>query len=243
MLKEIAYGVVGIGLFVSGNLASALAGDISKSERVLLVTANLSSNVKKYKALYEFLDAQSISLARAKLGDQYRRLYVLTGQQATQSEFVRSISALAGSHQNQAVDALVHLHGSRGGLAFADGAISSARLAEDIRRQGVEAKTRALYSTACYGATHIQDFLNAGFKVASGARKVNTSSAYEYPKFMSEFGKGTAFGRALDKADVGFARNASDWIAEKVLGFSDVDSRKVIQGNENIRIQSHPASL
>jgi|GEM_PF-934897 len=227
-------------MVLAGLVAGEAKADVGLDKRVLLVTANLSSNVSKYKSLYKFLDAQSVSMAQSKLGSKYRRIYVLSGERATRAEFVRSLSSLAGSSLNGAVDALIHLHGSNGGLSFADGSVRTSTLSSEIQREDLDGKARALYSSACYGSSHSQDFINAGFLVASGARAVNASSAYEYPKFMSEFGSGTAFGSAMSKADKAFYRDAADWIAEHVLGFDNVDSRKVVSGDTSVTISLDP---
>lgn len=241
MKKKIQMLLVGL-VAVLGVSTVAQAG-VSKDQRVLLVTANLSSNVTKYKSLYKFMDAQSVSLAQSKLGSKYRRIYVLSGERASRPEFVRALSVLAGAVENQAIDALIHLHGGDGRLYFADGGVNTSVLSGEIQNEGLDGKARALYSSACYGSTHAQDFLNAGFLVASGARKVNASSAYEYPKFLSEFGAGTSFGSSVSKADNSIARESADWIAEYILGFSNVNSRKVVLGEGSVTIGSDPASL
>ena len=238
----------GFGLMVGlmgflGLLSVEAQAQVGLDQRVLLVTANLSSNVSKYKSLYKFLDAQSVSLAQSRLGGKYRRIYVLSGERATRAEFVRSLSSLAGSSLNGAIDALVHLHGSQGGLSFADGFVRTSTLSSEIQREDLDGKARALYSTACYGSTHSQDFLNAGFLVASGARAVNAASAYEYPKFMSEFGGGASFGSAMSKADSKILRDAADWIADNILGFENVDSRKVVSGDSSVTISLDPVEF
>ncbi len=224
-------------------LAASSEAAVSKEQRVLLVTANLSSNVSKYKSLYKFMDAQAVSLAQSKMGSKYRRIYVLSGARATRSEFVRSLSVLAGSVDNQAIDALIHLHGGEGRLYFADGGVNTSSLSVEIDHEGLDGKARALYSSACYGSTHAQDFLNAGFLVASGARRVNASSAYEYPKFLGEFGSGSTFASSVSRADHSVARESADWIAEYILGFSNVNSRKVVSGVGSVTVSSDPIAL
>ena len=221
----------------------AAARTTGKDQRVLLIVSNLSSGATQYEALYEFIEAQGVSLAQNKLGSKYRRIYVLTGNNATREKFVEKLAVLASSAENRAIDVFIHLHGGPGRLYFAGGATDTDVLGTEIANQGLSGKGRIVYSSACYGSTHIQDFLTAGFLAGSGAKLVNAASTYEYPEFIRQWGAGNSFGTAMSRADKATARNASDWTATHIMGFSNVDSTKVSSGRTSTKINLDPTSV
>jgi hypothetical protein len=229
--------------FGLGQSAEAAARTVARNQRVLLLVSALSNGSARYRALYEFMEAQGVSQAQSKLGAKYRRIYLLQGVRATRAEFVRSLTSLTSSAENRAVDLFVQTHGGDGILYFTDGGTRTSGLGRDLANTGLNGKARALYSTACYGSTHINDFLAAGFLVGSGSRRVNASSSYEYPRFLTEWGGDAQFGNAIAVADNASARDASDWTAEYVLGYDHVDSQKVVTGRRSTKISLDPTSV
>jgi len=223
--------------------AQAAPRTLSKDQRVLLIVSNLSTGANQYEALYEFIEAQGVSMAQDRLASKYRRIYVLTGAQATRANFIDYLSRLAASRDNLAIDVLIHLHGSPGRLHFVGGSATTARLGTDISARGLSGKGRIVYSSACHGSTHIQDFITAGFLAGSGARAVNAASSYEYPEFLRQWGANVSFGTAMSRADDPSARNASDWTATHIMGFNNVDSRKITSGRTTSRINLDPTSV
>jgi hypothetical protein len=211
---------------------------VKRKKRVLLVIANLTTwGRKDLETLYEWLDANAVNVAKLMLGARYRRVYVLTGAEATAAKFVSTLAELAADPRNQAIDVLLHLHGEKGRLWFADDVISTPKLAEQIAAQQMQDKLRLLYSTACYGATHAPDFVQAGFRVASGAIGVNANSPHDYPTQLLYWGLGSPYKSALAAGNSKPLTKVFDSVARK-LNFSDVNSFKEVVGKRNTTITS-----
>jgi hypothetical protein len=122
-----------------------------------------------------------------------------------------------------------------------------AELASDIRDKLQEAdlkdKLRALYSTACHAKAHINDFVQAGFCVASGATGVNANGPIEYPAFMLAWRSGKTFEFALARVPkllVELYDDAAEWVLGDAFG--EIDSTKHYEGKKNARITSEPES-
>jgi len=219
-------------------IAAPTASAVTKGQRALLVVSNLADQgVPKYNWLYQFLDASSVSLAQLMMSPHYARTQILAGSNASSAKFVNALTEAAKDNRNLAVDTFVHLHGSSGTLWFSDGAKSTETLGATLASKNIGGRLRLLYSTACYGSTHAQHFVNGGFKVASGALKVNANSSYEYPVIMTQWGMNQKYKTAVDAGNNAAARAMHD-NAAKAAGFADANSFKTIRGNSSTRITS-----
>ncbi len=106
-------------------------------------------------------------------------------------------------------------------------------LARRIKDGGAR-NLRALYSTACFGATHAPAFVEAGFDVAAGAVGVNANAATEYPFFVGKWILGWNYENSLKPANDAFDE-AQDDLARS-MGFEGVDSTKIIIGDHDQKI-------
>lgn len=243
MLKAIKVSKL-IGLVTAAFIVTAISGAkpaqaaIERQNRVLLVTANLTTfGQPRLQWLYQFLDASAVSMAQLMMLPHYRSVYVLSGANATSTKWVDNLATLAGKAENKAVDSFIHLHGAPGTLYFANGAKSSASLKSSILAKNIGNRLRLLYSTACFGASHAQDLVNAGFNAASGSRGVNANSSFEYPMIMTQLGLGNTFAQAINAGNDAGMRALHDGLA-RTQGFTGVDSFKIIKGNTAIRLSS-----
>ncbi|HEY9780195.1 MAG TPA: hypothetical protein V6D09_08680 [Leptolyngbyaceae cyanobacterium] len=210
----------------------------NKDKRALLVISNLvHGGDQKWKDLYNFLDTSGVALADTLLAGQYGNYEKLTGDQATKSEFINKLSSFDADPKIKAIDVILHLHGAKGKLVFADGNVSTADLKKELIGHKINKKLRLLYSTACYGASHANDFVDAGFKAASGAVGVNTNSPYEYPIVLTMWASGSKFREAIAVGENPSIRVPTD-VAAKLAGFPDADSDKTLCGDSNISINT-----
>jgi len=101
-----------------------------------------------------------------------------------------------------------------------------------------KSKLRLMYNLACYGASHRNDFRAAGFRTAIGARKTNTSSASEYPVFLSRWKVAHPVNSifAFTNADPGMTISDA---AAGAMGFNDADSKKLISGLSTLTINGN----
>jgi hypothetical protein len=146
---------------------------------------------------------------------------------------------LGANQAIRAIDVIVNLHGAKNQLFFEDGGVSTASLKNDFLALNLGHKLRLLYSTACYGRSHADDFVGSGFNAASGAVGVNANSATEYPTVLTMWAASAKFRDALAEGENILTRKAADDLA-KMMGFSDANSDKVIYGNGTITIDSDP---
>jgi hypothetical protein len=214
---------------------------VKRQDRVLLIIANLSTYGRAdLKWMYQFLEWAAIAVPKLILGLAYRRIYALTGGQATADGFIGALAALSADPQAQAVDVLLHLHGEHQILWFADRALYMDQLQALIAVQQPQPRMRLLYSTACYGAEHAIAFVNIGFRVASGAIGVNANGPWDYPVQLLCWGLGAPYQAALSAGNNRLITRIHDWVARK-LRFEDVNSTKTAAGDGATRITSPAA--
>jgi hypothetical protein len=204
-----------------------------KNRSVLFVTCLSGEGEGDLEWLYRTLDDAVVGVSRTA-GTTYGRVALLRGDAATRSRFVSTLVDLDNDEDNEAVDVFLVVHGSPDKLYFADGAVGATDLARSIKSAGVK-HARMLYSTACYGASHADDFVSyAGFDVASGSKGVNANGVVEFPAFYTKWCLGYRFDKALDPENDALDRML-DSLAEH-HDFDEVDSTKVIEGDESQKI-------
>jgi hypothetical protein len=211
---------------------------IESEERALLVVANLSDGGDpRLQKLYEWLDENAIKVAKLILDDEYHHIEALTGPDVTAQNFVGRVLANAQNPQIKALDVILVLHGLKEKLFFDDGSIESSDLGAQIQTANLQDRLRLLYSTACYGSTHAQDFIDAGFRTASGAAGVCANGPYDYPAQLYNWKQEKTYKSAVKAGNNPLWMAIYDNIAE-ALGFDDVNSEKVIMGKKYTRIYS-----
>jgi hypothetical protein len=211
---------------------------VKRKRRVLLVVANLTTHGRDdLKWLYKWLDANALNVATLILGALYRKVYRMTADEVTVQNFVNRLEALAADPRVEAIDVLLHVHGSKKKLWFVEGPVSTRELADLIAARQLQHKLRLLYSTACYGGNHAPDFVRAGFRVASGAIGVNANSAHDYPTQLLYWATGASYKAALAAGNNKLITKVYDKLARK-FNFTDVNSYKIAVGRRKTRITS-----
>ena len=138
----------------------------------------------------------------------------------------------------KAIDTFINLHGSPGSVLFREGAVKMSDIRATLAAvKGSKKKLRLLNSTACYGESHNGDWLGAGFKVASGAKRVNANGAHDFPTLLKAWGAGETYLQAQDKGNEAKWIKFYDGMAAK-WGLDDVDSYKVVEGKSDLTISS-----
>ncbi len=211
---------------------------VSKNDRELLVVINLVDHgMEKWKWLYHWLDTTAVPTTKILLGAHYKKITFLEKSKASCEEFLKKMSAICAKQHVKALDVILHLHGLKRQLSFADGSIKTDKLSDQIKALNLKNHLRLLYSAACYGSSHAQDFVNAGFRTASGAIGVNTNSDYNYPAVLTKW---TSNGRYTDAIALGNSPLmvvSHDAVAKR-MGFRDANSKKVINGMKYLQITS-----
>lgn len=199
------------------------------------MTSVVHGGRENLKWLYEFAETSGELLARNILADRYRKFVVLRDEEATRSRFVAEIQGIAAEPSTRAIDVIMMVHGLPGKLCFTDGDAETADLAEELVAVGAAPVLRMFYSTACFGATHAEDLLRAGFDMACGAVGENCNAATEFPTVLTLWGWGYAFKDAIAAGETIITRAPAD-LAAKLMGFKDANSDKKVFGDGSLTI-------
>jgi hypothetical protein len=228
---------------------------VKKDRRALVVVSSLVTE-GQWNWLYEYIDKFGVKVAQEQLGPHYARCEILKGSNATKEKFITTLQNLGAEPGLEVIDLIAILHGGKTSLSFEGSSFEVSDLTKEITTLENMHKLRMLYSLACYGANHAQAFVDAGFKVAVGARGVNANAADEYPDVLRLWSPpeppphpdwfpeppelpASSIGRAIELGSDLEARLRWDNSA-KLLGFPDADSEKVIVGDRDITIASGP---
>jgi hypothetical protein len=215
--------------------------EITKDQRALLVVANLvlgpGDGGGDYDKLYEWLDKYAVLVANLLMRPVYRVVDSLTKDEVTLDAFLDRVVRLTSDPATEALDVFLIMHGSPGRLYFDDRSISTQEISERLKAANPFDRLRLLYSTACYGASHAEDFVKAGFRTASGAIAVCANGPYEFPAQLLRWGSRQTYKSAVTAGNNPVFRLIHD-NAAKVMGFSDVNSEKIIVGKKYTRITS-----
>jgi hypothetical protein len=211
---------------------------ISKSQRALIVLSNLIvPGDPAFNHLYCFMDYAGISIAQTLLSVEYQSFIVLKDNQTTVQNFLSAINTLTNSNIIKVVDVIMNMHGRDGGIIFGNDDTDISAISDQVRTAG-RGKLRMLYSTACYGSSHNQYWINAGFRVSAGAKKVNGNAIVEYPTVLSAWKIGSNLNTCISTGELPVTREPMDRAAKFINPNWDVNSDKDILGNGNITIST-----
>lgn len=216
---------------------------MKNSQRVLIVISDLTSRKNDFPMfdfLYKNLEVKSVEYANQILGSFYEKIKILSGAEATFNNFINILKTSA-LNTIEEIDVLLHLHGiSNKYLYFHSNdskpSIGIAEVRDRIKELKIEKQLRMLYSSACFGAAHAKEFVEAGFTCASGAIGINTSTT-EYKDFLKNWASGNSYRKSLTEAENSILDDFSDTAARLVLqGY--VNSKKLMFGKINATINS-----
>ncbi len=224
-------------------LTLAFAQSIEKSERGLIAVVNLYSNAKKpfKRMLYKNESNHAVSFLKHKTTKAYDSVVILSDEEATLERFLEEVNLMTSRNDIQVVDVVFDLHGHLGNselgpsISFinATGTPVETRLVAEQLKEVSHSKLRALYSDACHGSKHNQDWMNAGFKVVAGATKVDGNQSVDIKRFFKFWIKGKSFKEAIDHANASFNGPIMDRLIK-------ADSTKIIQGEDSLSLTSRP---
>lgn len=217
--------------------------------RGLLVISELDERgVKELSPLYRTLEklTWSIPSQMPLLNNIYLQQKLLTGADASVEGSQEFIIQMLRDSQIDQVDLILGVHGLPDKLAFSDGSIGVVQWVAGIRGKLLLSndegpllnKLGLLYNLSCYGASHIQPFLDLGFQAVVGSRSVNANAELEYPWVLQMLGTGSSVEEAFKQPNsagwLKFADGPVRWLGRKQNSFlKETDSYKVIGGNGN----------
>lgn len=200
------------------------------------------------RELYKFIEDMSNSLVSNNLDSKYKTVHRISGNNATLSGFIQKLNLATNDNSTLAVDVIFCTHGNTNTMQFFDDTYSSDTVKQrilDTIASNKRAKLRMIFSTACYGSTHNANWLGAGFKVASGSKKIYADSQFSLTPFLRSWKDEKTFKECIDAANNADPLLAGDNLAKafyhaknKPNLAADVNSNRVINGNADLRIYS-----
>lgn len=211
---------------------------VTKNDRVLVFVDHLST-AENYELVYMGLETAAVPIVDAELAPVYRKVVKLVGSQATESVFLQRLGELGADATVKAIDVIVVLHGVKDRVVFYNNTEApAARLKYHLACLPVRRQLRLLYSCACYGATHADDFVAAGFDAASGSLGVNANGLVEFPAVADALADGRTHRQGIEAGSAGLEEQ--DAAIALATGLDDVNSEKKIFGDGNVTINSSP---
>ena len=194
-----------------------------------LVIAHLGNKTKKSQRWsYSIVEWFGIFTAKIILKNTYKKMIVCNAKSASITEIKREVELLP---QHESLDIILNVHGLKTGIfLFENEFIPISTFCELFKQHNL----RLVYSTACYGKYHLQEWMYVNAKSAIGAEAVNGNAISEYPYFLYSWKMGLTSKMALQKASFYQLNRFQDSLARKAFGFKDVDSSKTISGNISI---------
>jgi hypothetical protein len=191
----------------------------------LLIIAHLSNKAKKSQRLsYHIVEWFGVVTAKIILKKTYDKVIVCNAESASLIEIKKKIAVLS---QHESLDIILNVHGLKTGIfLFENEFIPISTFCELFKQHNL----RLVYSTACYGKYHLQEWMNVNAKSAIGAAAVNGNALSEYPFFLHYWKIGFTSSDALQRASFSQLNRIQDKIARKIFGFKKMDSSKTIIG-------------
>jgi hypothetical protein len=228
-------------LVLTQPLSLAFAQSVDRTERGLIAVVNLYSNAKKpfKRMLYKNESNQAASFLKHKTTKAYDSVVILSDEDATLERFLDEVKIMTSRNDIQVVDVVLDLHGQAGNsekepsISFinATGTPVATSLVADQLKEVSHSKLRALYSDACHGSKHNQDWMNAGFKVVAGSTRVDGNQSVDIKRFFKFWLKEKSFKEAIDHANASFRGPIMDRLIK-------ADSTKIIKGDDTFTITS-----
>jgi hypothetical protein len=226
------------------------AKPVGKANRDLVQIIYLSEGYTGGElALYRFIEASTEDIVALGLGLKYRRIHVLKGKAATLANFKSTLQAAANTVGVTAVDVMFNTHGSSSKVFFKDGDKTTSTVKTTLNglSAAVRAKFRAVFSTACFGATHLGMWTSVGFSSACGSAGIYADSAVSFAPLVAKWASEGTFSETVQMANAADIGNVADNLAKAYYNENgeparadQVDSSRTVAGKGQIRLYSLP---
>lgn len=224
-------------LLIGFNLSRAA---VPKHERALLAIVDLAEEAEKHKWLYRLEVNTAVKRIKRLSQDDYGSMVIHARKEATYKNFLSSLEMLLRDEKIQRIDLIIYVHGKNPGsptgssVCFVGTPCTpmdqiSGDIKEIVGDDGH--KLRMVYSDACWGMFHMQPWIDAGFRVVSGARGVDANHSADLRKFLRAWGQGRSFEESIQIANKFWLTPVVDEIIR------DADSVKLMKGEIGLTIE------
>jgi spermidine/putrescine-binding protein len=189
-----------LGLAAAAPEAQAQLTAVSKSQReIIILQAEMGDDF-----FYNFLEQQGVAMAVSKFTPVYNRVRVLSGANATLTGLKNELAAATSIGSVKAVDLLFMTHGDDEYMKFTNAWRSTAEVRDFLKNNisvAQRAKFRMVFSTACFSGSHRNQWLQAGFKCASGSVGIYADSNGSFDPFLNSWSSGKNFIQTVSDAN------------------------------------------
>ena len=224
---------------------------VVKADRELVQVIALSKDYQgAERVLYRFIETATEGLTSTVLGASYRKVTFVKGASATLEGFVKALRTATGEAATEAVDVLFTTHGNNDRLYFNDRSYTEDEVLAALTgglTASARRKLRVLFSTACFGKTHLDMWIAAGFNEASGSVGVYADAEVSYLPFLRAWASEKTFAAAVAAANDADPLNLADGAARlyyesvgKPGGAAQVNSDRSRSGSGSTRIYTTP---
>lgn len=218
---------------------------IQRNERALVVISQLTNGIPpEFQWLYQFIQFSGRVAVQRLLAPAYGDFRELYDIFATDLNLLNTLQACGANPDIKAIDLIIMLHGNTNTLFFYNGPVAMGNFATQIANLNLKGKLRLVYSLACYGDSHSDDFVSGGFASSIGAVAVNANASAEFPTFLTNWASGLRLNDVLNLAESPLTRIPADSLAKAFGSLAGlwwapyVNSDKVLRGNQKITIDS-----
>jgi hypothetical protein len=226
---------------------------VPTGQRLLVQLVALPPGRAAERSLYRLIEWGAHWWAGVLLSGTYRQRMLLRGDAATVSTLVDALAAATAQPGVRAVDLAIHPHGTTERLVLADGLVDVAVIAGQVQGAVGEVqrhRLRAVFSTACFGASHLDAWLQAGFVVATGARGIYADGATSVPVMFRTWAARRTVEQCVRSSNDDPTRHAQDVLASRYYGWTGrpgeaarVDSTRVVGGAGAVTVETDPTSV
>lgn len=241
MFRRLSAAIVAcLSLFAAGAAPADAATTIAKANRECLVfIANVPQGNAAQVAFDNFVAFDAEGVAVSALAPLYNKVHVVSGAFATRAALSNMLNTITSKSSVKAVDLFLFTHGLTDGIKFSNQSVAMSTVRNDIKGKlnaKKRLKLRMVHSTASFGMAHRLQWIQAGFKTASGSKLICADTAVSFPAFLSVWTAGGSFSMANTFADLANGGAALDEEAKDVLfaaghaNWESVDSERLTSG-------------
>jgi hypothetical protein len=206
--------------------------------KALVVVIDLAEQASGHKIMYKSETSVAVKAIKRLTKGHYDHVIIHHRFEATRANFLQSLEMLFSDPTVTTIDTIVYLHGKNG--SYVNGpsvcfvgenpCVNVKDLAMQISlHPEAKNKLRFLYSDACWGRFHLDSWLLAGFKVASGSIGVDANQSVDLRRFLKHWMVGKTFSEAISFANRAPVTKLTDALIRKA------NSIKLTSGDGGIR--------
>lgn len=225
---------------------------LEPQQRMLVQLVTLQAQGRpRERVMYRWIERGADAMGRRYLRPSYRSRTLLRGSEATLAGLVESLAAASAEPGVDAVDLVVNPHGTSRQLWFDDGPVQADDVCTAVRRRldaAQRRRLRAVFSTACYGMSHNDAWLRAGFSVAVGCHGIYADGLTSLPRMLKGWAGGQSARDAVAAANAADPKHRQDALAARYYrragrheDAAAVDSTRVVDGASAMLVTSDPA--